>query len=309
MAKGVTKIPERYRARVKFMGKYMLLGNFLTEKAAEERVRAAEKVIKSIESTASKSFEEWLGLSQALIKPAKPAKPTQKDALLYERLEAAVYIHSLMNYKGPEPVLAWGLDKLEEYILKNKPLTEAALAKQREQLEKIKEELSEMDDEPIYDLPSLEDVWTDEIWFEQRLKKRGGSLGKDKWGNPLIDGERDREPVIGFDKDGCYVEQNDVYNNIGEVMFNTLQEVEAHETAQEQAKTQVKTQVKTAPKPQKELQVGLPLYLYQPDNSRAVGHKGEVYLLDDYETMVDPDDSEYMTWISKRGVAEFKTEY
>ena len=219
MAKGVTKIPERYRARVKFMGKYVLLGNFLTEEVAEEKVRAAEKAIKSIESTASRSFEEWLGLPQdpVLAKPLTKAAQKAAELLATEKkiFDVAVYMHSLMNFKGPAPVFDWGRDRLEEYIMANKeclkpvPVTDAFLAKQREQQAKLREELSERSD------------------MDEEYGDHSGEL---------------------------------------------------------------------------------PLYEYDFDKT-ATDSDGECYLIDNYETSVDPDCPEYMMWINRQGVAEFKTEY
>ena len=288
MAKGVTKIPERYRARVKFMGKYVLLGNFMSEEVAEEKVRAAEKAIKSIESTASRSFEAWLGQPQTS-EPVKTPKPLTKQGKIAEeltkQLRVAAYMYSLLNFKGPEPILDWGLEKLEDYIVEHGDVLK--------------------DPEPQVLAWGIEvkEPYSDKDWFEQRLAERGGSLGKDKWGNTLIDGNRCEEPIIGFDKDGYFVVQSDEYNKIGEVAFKTLQEVEAYEA--EQAKTE-----------DEEIEDGeygdhegeLPLYTYDFDKT-ATDSDGECYLIDNYETSVDPDYPEYMTWINNRGVAEFKTEY
>ena len=60
MSKGVTHIPERYRARVKFLGKYMFIGYYTTEGEAKEKVSVAESVISEIEAGANKEFAKRL---------------------------------------------------------------------------------------------------------------------------------------------------------------------------------------------------------------------------------------------------------
>ena len=150
--------------------------------------------------------------------------------------------------------------------------------------------------------------YSDKDWFEQRLAERGGSLGKDKWGNTLIDGNLCEEPIIGFDKEGYFVVQSDEYNKIGEVAFKTLQEVEAYEAGQAKAKAEDEEIEDGEYGDHEGEQATLPIYTYDFDKT-ATDSNGECYLIDNYETMVDPDYPEYMTWMNKRGVAEFKTEY
>lgn len=63
MNKGVTRIPERYRARVKFLGKYVIIGYYQTEEAARLRVASAEKFAVALEGVARKEFDRFINIT------------------------------------------------------------------------------------------------------------------------------------------------------------------------------------------------------------------------------------------------------
>ena len=322
MAKGITIILQSYKVRVSVGGKQYTVGKFSTEKEASELYKKATDCKARADAAARRMFEKEMALSQVAkpaptpsktyeerlgqpqtSEPVKTPKPLTKQGKIAEeltkQLRVAAYMYSLLNFKGPEPILDWGLEKLEDYIVEHGDVL------------KVLERADDIYPEPVlaWGLEKLEDYkkpYSDKDWFEQRLAERGGSLGKDKWGNTLIDGNRCEEPIIGFDKEGYFVVQSDEYNKIGEAAFKTLQEVEAYEAGQAKAEDE---EIEDGEHGDHEgEQVPLPLYEYDFDKT-ATDSDGECYLIDNYETSVDPDYPEYMTWINRQGVAEFKTEY
>ena len=246
MAKGITIILQSYKVRVSVGGKQYTVGKFSTEKEASELYKKATDCKARADAAARRMFEKEMALSQV----AKPPSKTYEERLvLAKALERADDIYAHTNHEGPAPELAWGIDRLERYLEEHRA-TEEAIEEYRSRIQR---------------------------WIRDK---------KDRWGNPLIDGDSPQDPILGFDAKGDFVQPDDDRNQIGLVVFKTLQEVEAYEAAA---------------KP-------LPVYEYDFDKT-ATDAEGECYLIDNYETSVDPDYPEYMTWINRQGVAEFKTEY
>ena len=260
MAKGITIILQSYKVRVSVGGKQYTVGKFSTEKEASELYKKATDCKARADAAARRMFEKEMALSQ-VAKPAPTPSKTYYERLvapqvlakaLDKALERAEDIYAHTNYEGPAPELAWGIDRLERYLEEHRA-TEEDIEEYRSRIQR---------------------------WIRDK---------KDKWGNPLIDGDSPQDPILGFDAKGDFVQPDDERNQIGLVVFKTLQEVEAYEAASAAAKP-------------------LPIYEYDFDKT-ATDSDGECYLIDNYETSVDPDCPEYMMWINRQGVAEFKTEY
>ena len=333
MAKGITIILQSYKVRVSVGGKQYTVGKFSTEKEASELYKKATDCKARADAAARRMFEKEMALSQVAkpaptpsktyeerlgqpqtSEPVKTPKPLTKQGKIAEeltkQLRVAAYMYSLLNFKGPEPILDWGLEKLEDYIVEHGDVLKDP---EPQVLDKAFKRAEDIYAHTNYEGPAPELAWgigrleryleehraTEEDIEEYRSRiQRWIRDKKDRWGNPLIDGDSPQDPILGFDAKGDFVQPDDERNRL--VVFKTLQEVEAYE-AEAAKPVPVVEAYEAAAKP-------LPIYEYDFDKT-ATDSDGECYLIDNYETSVDPDYPEYMTWINRQGVAEFKTEY
>ena len=103
--KGVTRIPEQFKARVYFLGKTHNIGSYPSEAIAEEIVQALNNVIADIEIDARTKFDEQLGIlrDKFATKKSEPVAAKKSEPVATKKREPVATKKSTKKSAKIEP--------------------------------------------------------------------------------------------------------------------------------------------------------------------------------------------------------------